>query len=371
MAVPGADPPAGILPRPLRTAAMIVIGWTLVALAWTPPTILIQTAAQGGSLAGSASGHPLAAPRVFLYLLAAFVPWMAVTPLLLRSGRRYPLSGDGVLRALAVHIAVGVVVVPAVTLAGTLLAVITSQHGQLEAGDLRRVLSASTITAFYTVPTYVAVVAIGQALGYFQHYRRRERLLARAQLRALQAQINPHFLFNTLNAISALGYRDPARADSAISRLAELMRDSLHERPEVAALKDEVAFVRGYLDLYTLLLGNSLQASFDIAGPAWAAFVPSMLLQPLVENAIVHGISLCPEGGRIAVRAYIAHARLAISISNDVPAGRRSTPGNGVGLANVRERLRALYGERHLLEVRQGEGSFTVDISIPFRSEPA
>src|SRR6185437_12395506 len=218
--------------------AVIVAAWMLIALAWTPPTVLIQTPA--ASLGSPKAPGPSTAPQVFLYILVGFVPWMAVTPLLLRIGRRFALSEGRLLRPLAVHAAVGLVVVPAMTWLGTLLAVLTFQHGQLSAGDPGRIVSASTITAFYTVPTYVAVVAIAQALGYFQRYRQRERLLARAQLQALQAQLNPHLLFNTLNAISALGYRDPARADAAITLLSELMRTSLRERPQQIALKEEI-----------------------------------------------------------------------------------------------------------------------------------
>ncbi len=349
--------------------AVIIAAWTLVALAWTPPTILIQTPARGVS--GAAPGAPDAstALRVFLYVLMGFVPWMAITPLLLRIGRRFPLSEGGLLPPLAVHVAVGAVVVPAATWVGTLLAVLAVHHGHLQAGDPRRILSAATITAFYTVPTYVAVAAVAQSLAFFRRYRQRERLLARAQLQALQARINPHFLFNTLNAISALGYRDPARADAAITLLAELMRDSLRERPQQIALKEEIAFVRSYLDLYALLLGDALRLSFDISGRAWGASVPTMLLQPLIENAIIHGIARRPEGGLLTVRAYVEATRLALSVSNDAPAAGLSAGGSGIGLANTRERLRALYGDRHLLAMRRGADTVTIEISIPF-SEP-
>lgn len=355
------------LPHSLRVFAVIVAAWALIALAWTPPTILIQALAQGSPDAPA----PPAAAQVFLYVLMNFVPWMAATPRLLRIGRRFALSEGHVLRPLAVHGAVGLVAVPVLALTGTLLALLFLRPGQLQAGNLRHILSASVITAFYTVPTYVGVVAIAQALGYFQRFRERERLLARAQLQALQARINPHFLFNTLNAISVLGYRDPARADAAITMLAELMRASLDERPHQVALREEVAFARLYLDLYGVLMGDALQVSFDVAGPAWQTLVPSMLLQPLMENAIVHGIAQLSAGGHIAIRARIEEARLALSITNDVPAQGRSTGGKGIGLANTAERLQALYGDGHRLEMRRGMNTVTVDISIPSRSESA
>jgi len=351
----------GRVPGSLRSLAVIIAAWALIALAWTPPTILIQALSAGSP----------GALQVFLYVLMNFVPWMVATPLLLHMGRRFAFSEGRVLRPLAVHGAVGLVAIPATALAGTVLAVVTLGHGQPEAGSLRQVLSASTITAFYTVPTYIGVAAVAQALGYFQRFRERERLLARAQLQALRAQINPHFLFNALNAISALGYRDAARADAAISMLAELMRASLEERAQQIALKEEIAFVRLYVDLYGILLGNALQVSFDIAGPVWQAMVPTMLLQPLMENAIVHGVALLPAGGRIVVRAHIREARLVLSLINDAPADGRSAGGKGIGLSNTAERLRALYGDAHLFEMYRGARSVTVDISIPLRSESA
>lgn len=355
-------------PHSLRVFAVIVAAWGLIALAWTPPTILLQALSQGGG--PSAPAAP-AAGQVFLYVLLNFVPWMAATPPLLRIGRRFALSEGHVLRPLAVHAAVGLVAVPVMALAGTLLPMLLVQRGQLEAGNLRHILAVSAINAFYTVPTYVGVAAVAQALGYFQRFRERERLLARAQLQALQARLNPHFLFNTLNAISVLGYRDAARADAAITMLAELMRASLDERPHQIPLKEEIAFARLYLDLYAVLMGDALQVSFDIAGPAWQALVPSMLLQPLVENAIVHGIAQLSAGGRLAVRAHIEEARLALSITNDVPAQERPTAGKGIGLATTAGRLRALYGDGHRLELRRGINTVTVDISIPSCSEPA
>jgi two-component system sensor histidine kinase AlgZ len=141
----------------------------------------------------------------------------------------------------------------------------------------------------YAVPTDIAVAAIGQAVAYVDRYRGRERLLARAELRALEAQLNPHFLFNALNAISAIGYRDPALADRALSHLSDLLRLSLALRPQEIPLREEIGFVQGYVDLYSTIMPG--QVSFDLAiePSGWNAAVPAMLLQPIVENALVHG----------------------------------------------------------------------------------
>lgn len=118
-------------------------------------------------------------------------------------------------------------------------------------------------------------------------------------------------------------------------------------------------------------MGDALQVSFDIAGPAWQTLVPTMLLQPLMENAIVHGIAQLAAGGRVELRAHIEEARLALSITNDAPCQGRSAGGKGIGLANTAERLRALYGDAHRFELRRAMNTVTVDISIPCRSEPA
>jgi len=246
-------------------------------------------------------------------------------------------------------------------------------------GDSGSSFASLVLGVFYMDMTLLgAWSALYYAINYYLQVElqadRLERLEAQAtsaQLAMLRYQLNPHFLFNALNAISALGYRDAARADAAISMLAELMRASLEERAQQIALKEEIAFVRLYVDLYGILLGNALQVSFDIAGPVWQAMVPTMLLQPLMENAIVHGVALLPAGGRIVVRAHIREARLVLSLINDAPADGRSAGGKGIGLSNTAERLRALYGDAHLFEMYRGARSVTVDISIPLRSESA
>src|SRR5581483_7509313 len=191
--------------RALLAAAIVIAAWILVALAWTPPTVAVQQMMSRNSGAAPPSA-------VFLYVLLGFVPWMAATPLLLWLGARFPVSERALVRPILIHILIGIAVVPVATFIGTLLAALFSQHFTVRTADAPALLNATFITSFYSIPTYVAVVAIGQALAYFKRYRARERMLARAELRALEAQHNPHFLFNTLNAVSALGYRYPEKA---------------------------------------------------------------------------------------------------------------------------------------------------------------
>lgn len=350
--------------RILRPVLIVIAAWTAVALAWTPPTAIVDRM--------MAPHARQAALPVFLFVFLGFVPWMAATPLILALGRRFPIAERGVFPNLIIHVAAGIAIVPLVTAIGAMFAsLLVPQPGQnFHAIDLADPV---VITSLYSVPTYVAVVGIGQALGYFERYRARERLLARAELSALEAQLRPHFLFNALNAIAALGYRDPALADAALTRLAELLRAAMARRPQEIPLKDEIAFVRDYADLHLMLMGDRFVIEFEIAAEAWNAAVPAMLLQPLVENAIVHGIAKRNAGGRVVVRAGVEKRDLVIAVRNDAPDGEYCAKSTGLGLANVRERLRVLYGAaatlRFLREPSSAVATVRLPLHVPARAE--
>lgn len=345
-------------------ALIIIAAWVLMAAAWTPPTVALQIN----------PGVPPAQARfgfgfIFVYVLIGFVPWMVLTPLILRLSRRFPITETAILRPLAVLGAIGLVVTPFAVFAGYGLNIlVTGSSGQGWAA----VLHAGYITSFYSVPFYVALVAVGEALAYFQRAQLRERLLSRAELRALQAQIQPHFLFNTLNAIAAVGYRDAARADAAMAQLSELLRTSLSERPQEIALKEELAFAQGYLDLYMLLMPDRLRVEMEVEPAVWRATVPSMLLQPIIENAILHGVARRTQGGRILLAAVAQGQSLVLSVRNDAADQGAITSGSGTGLVNVRERLKALYGAAQSLELETGsQACVTLRLPLKLASEPA
>jgi two-component system sensor histidine kinase AlgZ len=350
-------------PGRIRSALIIVAAWTFSAALTAPAAVLVDRMMPEPASAGS----------IVVHVLLGAVAWMAGTPVILRIGRRCALAGPHLVRNLAILAASCLALTPLIVFLGFGLsgAVLPWLMGD-EVRPLAALARGALITSLFNLPSYVAVAAIGQALAYLDRHRQRERVLARAELQALRAQIQPHFLFNALAAIATLGYREPALADAALTRLAGLLRTSLHdsghESGHEVALRDEIAFTGEYLELHRLLMADRLAVRFDIDAEAWTAAVPSMLLQPLVENAVVHGIARRPDGGQIAVTGRVAAGRLILAIENDAALGAPGAGGEGVGLANLRERLRVLYGDAYQLRIDAGApGSVTVTIEIPAR----
>ena len=189
-----------------------------------------------------------------------------------------------------------------------------------------------------------------------------------AQLLALRYQLQPHFLFNTLNAISSLIVgNEPKQATQMISRLGDLLRSTLDE-PDThfVPLSDELTVVREYLSIEEIRFGSRLQLVFDVSSESLAVIVPRFVLQPLVENAIRHGIAHLPTGGTIRMQTSFIGENLAIRIENDVHPKRHSMSGAGLGLANTRERLSQIYGPQSSMISGQESGKlFTVVLSIP------
>lgn len=345
--------------RRWRYAAAIVAGWTLMALLWTPPSILVA----------QSQNDPANFGAVFLLVWLGFVPWMLVTPALLRLNARYPFEENKILRRLGLHAGIGIVLIPVLSIAGTALNYLVQTPDGV---SLFIAFRGSIITALYSVPTYIAVVGIGQILAYLERYRIRERMLARAQLQALQAQLRPHFLFNTLNAIAALGYDDPERADRALTELSALLRLALSDGPAEIALKEEIAFLQNCVDVYALLIPGELTFTMDVAPQAWDARVPRMLLQPLAENAIMHGLARRKAGGALALTVMAEDKALILTLSNDAAETPRTDESNGIGLANVRERLRVLYGEAGSVELTALQGErVEARVRLPLRENTA
>lgn len=190
------------------------------------------------------------------------------------------------------------------------------------------------------------------------------RLLAQqAQLAALRAQVNPHFLFNALHSVGALVTSDPVRADQALERLGDLLRYALGSEEQVP-FADEWRFTNDYLAFEQLRLGDRLKVDAEVDASAYSTLVPPLILQPLVENAVRHGIADRPEGGRIALRARVDNAQLIISVIDD-GNGNGDGAGNGFGMGLIQHRLQALYGPHASLRVNIVPAGFSVTLALP------
>jgi len=193
------------------------------------------------------------------------------------------------------------------------------------------------------------------------------KILAReAELAVLRAQIRPHFLFNSLNSISGLATSEPARAQEMCVRLADFLRKSLAvgERPTIS-VAEELALSRSYLQVEALRFGERLEVEEDLDARGDACQVPPLLLQPLIENAVRHGIASRIEGGKVRVSVACSAGRLRILIENPFDPDAPSRPGTGVGLSNVRQRLAARWGSEGLFAARRLADRFLVVISVP------
>jgi two-component system LytT family sensor kinase len=220
-----------------------------------------------------------------------------------------------------------------------------------------------------TIVMYLAtVMCVAIALKVLNNVRiemkleEQERLLLQARMEALQSQINPHFLFNTLNTVSSLVRFNPDKAREVIVKLSNILRRLLRKSDSFVQLKDELDFVDDYLDIEVVRFGhNKLRIVKEIERESLEVIVPSVILQPLVENSIKHGLSPKIEGGTIYLRSRIANRLLVIEVEDDgvgMESGGRG--GSGIGLANVRERLQVLYGEAAHIEINSQHGHGTL-----------
>jgi len=230
------------------------------------------------------------------------------------------------------------------------------------------------------VAFYWLILLAHHGWHYYQRYRERERRaaelegeLSRAQLHALRMQLNPHFLFNTLNTIAALIHDQPETADRVVIRLGELLRASL-DRPDTHEIpvRQELDFLGRYLEIEQARFGERLAVEFQIPHELEEALVPALVLQPVLENAIRHGIEPREAAGRIIVTAERQNGRLELRVVDNgpgLPAGEASFPREGIGLGNTRSRLQHLYGECQSLTLTAVPGGgLEVRLSLPFRT---
>ena len=235
-------------------------------------------------------------------------------------------------------------------------------------------------TWHFNLLIYWVIVAVSHAFDYYRKYRERElraadleRGLAQAKLQALQMQLNPHFLFNTLHSISSLMHKDIEAADKMITRLSDLLRAALAGAgTQEVSLREELKLLQLYLAIEQVRFGNRLTVKLEVAPETLEAQVPNLILQPLVENAIRHGIEPRARPGCIELQVHRQDGFLAVVVSDD-GAGLEANGAikEGIGISNTRARLRELYGSDHRFELQRGQqGGVRVELSIPYHQQP-
>jgi two-component system sensor histidine kinase AlgZ len=221
----------------------------------------------------------------------------------------------------------------------------------------------------------IGVIIGGLALRYFYvagEWRRNVELQARARVHALQARIRPHFLFNSMNTIASLTRSDPARAEEAVEDLADLFRANLNEQRSSITLKEELEVARIYQRIEQLRLGERLQVIWDVTDLPMRALVPGLLMQPLLENAIFHGVEPRPAGGIVTVSGALDGDMIGLTVRNPLPdAGDTLHSGNRVALANIRERMELLYPGRSSVEAERQGDEYVVRLRFPYMQDAA
>ncbi len=224
-------------------------------------------------------------------------------------------------------------------------------------------------SAFILRTFAISSIFIALAMRYLyvsSEWRRSIVLEAQARISALQALIRPHFLFNSMNTIASLTRTDPRQAEEAVEDLSDLLRASLSSTRNRTSLKEELEVAAIYQRIEKLRLGDRLNVRWNIEELPMRARIPSLTIQPLIENAIYHGIELLPEGGDVTVTGKRDGQYLSISVSNPVAPGKaRSKDGNKMAMANIRQRFELAYGSRASVSIDDQDNSFTVTLRFP------
>jgi sensor histidine kinase YesM len=320
--------------------------------------------------------------EMMLWELPYWIIWAALAPVVFRLTRRFRLDRDNWHFSLLIHLSACVLI--------SILhrAIYLILGWMLHVAAFRRVATISDLYSFlffFNLPTgfmsYGTILLVSQVVDFYHSFQEKElkasqlkaelaeaRLeAAQSQLQALRAQLHPHFLFNTLNSISALLEEDAEAADEMIARLGNFLRMTLDSSAaQQVTLAQELEFLGCYLDIERVRFQDRLSVAIDIEPQSLAARVPNLVLQPIVENAIRHAIAPRFAPGVIEIRARESDSRLLIQVKDDGP-GLDENFREGIGLANTRARLERLYGQSHRFEMKNAaEGGLIVEVEIPF-----
>ncbi|MGK2857732.1 MAG: sensor histidine kinase [Thermoanaerobaculia bacterium] len=307
--------------------------------------------------------------RLLGYQLAVWSFWSLITPAIVRFTERFPPYPFD-LRHWLWHCGAMVAIIPAHIAFWVALTVAIKPYDTMTVTELAPYFPEKIIARFpFEIILYVAVVATAQILDLYSRASRLEMALGDARLRSLEQQIRPHFLFNTLNAASSLvRARRNAEAVDVIAALSDLLRYSLdHAGDQRAPLEKEMAMLERYLEIQRVRFSDRLEFTIAVEDGARGAAVPTLLLQPLAENAVRHGIEPKASPGQIAVRVARRGDDLVIEIFN---TGSLVGTTRGIGLTNTEERLRQLYGSGAAFTLREADGGVLARLSIPWSAAP-
>jgi signal transduction histidine kinase len=340
------------------------VPWRLVFAAWSVPA-LADVADE--VITKRMDGRAMSLWRAFALVAPGWYLWALLTPVIFWLGRRLPVRRP--LRARVIIAQLGFSVA-----AGLCHALVLAARAVLLRPD-RPVLSMSgefwmALSDWLpiSIVIYWAILGAGAAFDNFRRYREQElraselaTRLARSELAALRAQLHPHFLFNALNSgVSLVRANEPDRGVRVLTHLGDLLRHMLRDdATQEHTLGEELAFLRSYLEIELVRFGNRLSVRMDVPDELLDAIVPALTLQPLVENAIRHGIAPRDAAGRIEVSAHAAGAVLTLRVADDglgMPATPIDDTAPGVGLSNTRARLARLYGDRGTLRITNRTG---------------
>jgi signal transduction histidine kinase len=332
------------------------------------------------TLINTKPGMTIEAGKLLVLNLALWYIPALLIPAIVWAARRFPLEHGRRARAIAAHTAGAVIFALVHWLAMIGVRLLLWNHGNKPEWVAwwtymqRRLLE----NLDWSLMVYAAVVGVSHAIAYYHESQERklkaaqlETRLIEARLKTLEAELHPHFLFNTLHAISTLVHRDPESADRMISRLSDLLRITFDRSGEPkVSLKEEMDFLQKYLDIEQTRFQDRLSVHVNVDPEALDGEVPRMILQPLVENAIKHGIAGRTGGDRVQITAGREGDRLWMQV-RDNGAGLQvrtlKALRTGVGLSNTRARLDCLYGRHYRLEFSDKHGGLSVLIEIPFQ----
>lgn len=339
-----------------RFFGWIAFGWLAVALASAPAIYLSS---------GSASKPWVSGAMATLFSICTYLPWAIATPLLFWLCERVPVGERSVVRSLLVLTAVGIPITILLAASGTALGrIVLWSLGAAPSGhpfdDMGRAI---VISSLFALPTYVAVIGVGQTLGWASRDRAREQRLIEAREQAMRAHLQPHFLFNALNAVAELGHADAQQADDALVHLSGILRTTL-EAPTWHTLDQELAIAADLAALHQILLGERLAWTINVAQGVGDWPVPALILQPLVENALKFA-SNSVGSGHVHLTAITDRHDLQIHIENS--CGDTCPSGTGRGLGMVQDRLAAIYGADAALRTHIIGSQFHVDLAVPRR----